>query len=126
MSEFNNRRDNEFEGGDEVFSKVVRAGRRTYFFDVKATRANDYYLIVTESRKKQGRNGDPIFEKHKIFLYKDDFCKFVEGLEAAVDYIKTAKPEFFAEKGLEKVPVEQQSPNENDMLTVSEEEFDNL
>ena len=83
------------DGGEDVYSKVVRAGKRTYFFDVKATRSGDYYITVTESRKKPGRDGAPVFEKNKIFLYKEDFAKFADGLEDAVGYIKTHKPEFF-------------------------------
>ncbi len=83
------------DGGEDVYSKVVRAGKRTYFFDVKATRSGDYYLTVTESRKKPGRDGSPVFEKNKIFLYKEDFAKFADGLADAVDYVKIHKPEFF-------------------------------
>lgn len=71
---------------EEVFSKKVRAGKRTYFFDVKATRSNDYYLTITESKK---RLEDGVFIKHKIFLYKEDFEKFAEGLKDTIDYIKT-------------------------------------
>ena len=70
---------------EEVFSKKVRAGKRTYFFDVKATRSNDYYITVTESKK---RLEDGIFVKHKIFLYKEDFEKFAEGLKDTIEYIK--------------------------------------
>lgn len=70
---------------EEVFSKKVRAGKRTYFFDVKATRSNDYYLTITESKK---RLEDGVFVKHKIFLYKEDFEKFAEGLNETVSYIK--------------------------------------
>jgi len=70
---------------EEVYSKKVRAGKRTYFFDVKATRSNDYYITVTESKK---RLEDGVFVKHKIFLYKEDFEKFSEGLRDTVEYIK--------------------------------------
>ncbi len=73
---------------DEIFSKAVRAGRRTYFFDVKATRRNDYYLTITESKKQFDQEGRFHFEKHKLFLYKEDFEKFAEGLTEVVDYIK--------------------------------------
>lgn len=66
---------------DEIYSKPVRAGKRTYFFDVKATRNNDYYLTITESKKKLEKDGSQNYEKHKIFLYKEDFDKFAEGLE---------------------------------------------
>ena len=78
------------EGGtDDVYSKPVRAGKRTYFFDVKSTRGNDdFYITITESKRKQGRDGGFTYDKHKIFLYKEDFEKFAEGLQDAVDYIK--------------------------------------
>ena len=79
MGDFDNRE------REEVFSKKVRAGKRTYFFDVKATRSNDYYVTITESKK---RLEDGVFIKHKIFLYKEDFEKFAEGLMGTIDYIK--------------------------------------
>ena len=72
---------------EEIFTKVVRAGKRTYFFDVKATRKEDYYLTITESKKRLGKEGKIFYEKHKIFLYKEDFEKFTDGLKEAVDYI---------------------------------------
>lgn len=72
---------------EEIFTKVVRAGKRTYFFDVKATRKDDYYLTITESKKRLGKEGKIFYEKHKIFLYKEDFEKFTEGLKNAVTYI---------------------------------------
>ena len=75
---------------DEIYSKPVRAGKRTYFFDVKATRNNDYYLTITESKKKLEKDGSQNYEKHKIFLYTEDFDKFAEGLDNAVAYIKAA------------------------------------
>mgnify|MGYP002341730646 CR=1 FL=1 len=65
------------EDREEVYSKAVKAGKRTYFFDVKATRNNDYYLTITESKKKFDKDGVSSYEKHKIFLYKEDFEKFV-------------------------------------------------
>ncbi len=71
------------ENGGEVFSKAVRAGKRTYFFDVKSTKGNDLYLTVTES-KKTTQDGRETFQKHKIFLYKEDFEKFREGFEEAL------------------------------------------
>ena len=80
---------------EDVYSKVVRAGKRTYFFDVKATRNDEYYLTITESRKKIGRDGEAIFEKNKIYLYKEDFAKFGEGFEHVVEFIKKNKPAFF-------------------------------
>ena len=72
---FDSQKESESEGAEEVYSKAVRAGRRTYFFDVKATRNDDYYITITESRKKTGRDGNFTFEKHKVYLYKEDFCK---------------------------------------------------
>ncbi len=86
MSEHNNQR-------EEVFSKSVRAGKRTYFFDVKSTKANDYYLTITESKKRIGDDGSPFFEKHKIFLYREDFQKFLDGLNEAITHVGLAKPE---------------------------------
>lgn len=72
---------------DSIYSKRLRAGkRRTYFFDVRATKGNDYYLTITESRKRFDDNG---YDRHKIFLYKEDFNKFVKALGEAVDYVKT-------------------------------------
>jgi hypothetical protein len=72
---------------DSVYSKRIRAGkRRTYFFDVRSTRGNDYYLTITESRKRFNEDG---YDRHKIFLYKEDFNKFVKGLNEAVEYVKT-------------------------------------
>jgi len=75
--------------GDEVYSVPVRAGKRTYFFDVKATKGNsDYYLTITESKRRQERDGRFTYDKHKIFLYKEDFDKFAEGLQQAIAYMK--------------------------------------
>ncbi len=78
---------------EEIFSKVVRAGKRTYFLDVKATRRNDYYLTITESKKRFNRDGRHYFEKHKIFLYKEDFEKFTDNLHEVIEYIKENIPE---------------------------------
>jgi hypothetical protein len=79
---------------EEIFTKVVRAGKRTYFFDVKATRKEDYYLTITESKKRLGKEGKFFYEKHKIFLYKEDFEKFTEGLKDAVAYIDNSRDDF--------------------------------
>lgn len=79
---------------DELFSKSVRAGKRTYFFDVRSTRSSDYYLTITESKKKFSPQpgGKAVFEKHKIFLYKEDFEKFIEGLHEAIAEIRKVQP----------------------------------
>ena len=76
----------------EIHSKVVRAGKRTYFFDVKTTRNDEYYLTITESKKRFSENGKFHFEKHKIFLYKEDFDKFSECLQDIIEYIRENQP----------------------------------
>lgn len=77
----------------EIHSKVVRAGKRTYFFDVKSTRNEEFYLTITESKKKFEDNGNFHYEKHKIFLYKEDFQKFTECLQGIIDFINKGKPQ---------------------------------
>jgi hypothetical protein len=72
---------------EDVYSKAVRAGKRTYFFDVKSTRGRDLYLTITESKKHTHEDGTATYDKHKIFLYKEDFDKFVDGLHDAIDEI---------------------------------------
>ena len=90
----------------EVFSKSVRAGKRTYFFDVKSTKSNDFYLTITESKRRfNNENGKFFFEKHKLFLYKEDFEKFSAGLNESVDRIKELKKEQ-GEEVVEKVASE--------------------
>ena len=77
----------------EIFSKKVRAGRRTYFFDVRSTKAGDYYMIITESIKDINDEGSPSYRKHKIYLYKEDFNNFREAFQEVSDYIITEKGE---------------------------------
>ena len=79
--------ENNNDNREEVFSERVKAGKRTYFFDVKATRSNDYYLTITESKRKY-KEGGYTYEKHKIFLYKEDFNKFVYAMNTVVDHVK--------------------------------------
>jgi hypothetical protein len=76
---------------EEIFSQVLRAGRRTYFFDVRATKADDYYLTITESKKFTHDDGSFHYQKHKIYLYKEDFSDFHKMLKNATDYIITEK-----------------------------------
>ena len=86
---------------EEIFSKSVRAGKRTYFFDVKNTKTNDYYLTITESKKQFTDDGKFTFIKHKIFVYKEDFDKFLEGLNEGMNFIRKEQPftqESFAER----------------------------
>ena len=82
-----------YERREEIFAKAVRAGKRTYFFDVKATKANEYYLTITESKRRfNNEQGKFYYEKHKLFLYKEDFEKFALGFEEAISYIQTNQP----------------------------------
>ena len=105
---------------EEIFTKVVRAGKRTYFFDVKATRKDDYYLTITESKKRLGKEGKVFYEKHKIFLYKEDFEKFSEGLKDAVIYIGNGKDTTIA---AEPVSITDTKDEKSPLIT---EEFTNV
>jgi Protein of unknown function (DUF3276). len=105
---------------EEIFTKVVRAGKRTYFFDVKATRKDDYYLTITESKKRLGKEGKVFYEKHKIFLYKEDFEKFSEGLKDAVTYIGNGKE---ATVAAEPVSITETKDEKSKLIT---EEFTNV
>ena len=78
---------------EEIFSKVMRAGRRTYFFDVRATKAGDYYLTITESKKFTNDDGSFHYKKHKIYLYKEDFHEFKDNLEQMIEYVIKEKGE---------------------------------
>jgi hypothetical protein len=83
--------DSKFHDQEEIFSQIMRAGRRTYFFDVRETKAGDYYLTITESKKFTNEDGSFHFKKHKIFLYKEDFVEFKERLNEATDFIINEK-----------------------------------
>jgi hypothetical protein len=94
MGEFENKsQSGERYYDEDRFSRPVKAGKRTYFFDVKSTRDDDYYLTITESKRHVDDDGRFTYEKHKIFLYKEDFAKFAEGLQECVEYIKQRVPE---------------------------------
>ncbi len=84
-------RENDMLEKEEIFSKVLRAGRRTYFFDVRATKADDYYITITESKKFTEADGSFHFKKHKIYLYKEDFTSFAEILEEMTSYVLNHK-----------------------------------
>jgi hypothetical protein len=86
-------RENDMLEKEEIFSKVLRAGRRTYFFDVRATKADDYYITITESKKFTEADGSYYFKKHKIYLYKEDFNAFAEILEEMTSYVLNHKGE---------------------------------
>ena len=106
---------------EDIYSKVVRAGKRTYFFDVKATRRNDFYLTITESKKRLGREGKFFFEKHKIFLYKEDFEKFAEGLSEVIEYIKAHQSDIMEDT--HEMVLEEVGVTENEFTSI---EFDDL
>ena len=89
---FHHERD---EYGEIIRSKAVRAGKRTYFFDVKATQGDDYYLVITESRRRNNDDGSATYSRHQMYLYKEDFGKFMEGLSDMIDFVKATKPEYF-------------------------------
>ena len=97
---------------DEIFTKRVKAGKRTYFFDVKSTRSNDYYLTITESKRKI-KDDNFFYEKHKIFLYKEDFAKFVDALQEAVDHVKNELMSDFDFSQFDAEPEETTNNNEN-------------
>lgn len=85
--------ENTTERKEEIFSKAVRAGKRTYFFDVKETRSGEYYLTITESKRRfNNDDGKFYYEKHKLFLYKEDFDKFSNGLSDVIGFIETGQP----------------------------------
>ncbi|WP_162054816.1 DUF3276 family protein [Pontibacter pamirensis] len=88
----------------EIYSQRVRAGKRTYFFDVKSTRSNDYYVTITESKRKFNEESFS-YEKHKIFLYKEDFAKFMEALQGTIDHVKSELLTEEALASLEETPV---------------------
>ncbi len=92
MEENEKKTEEENGGRQEIFSQTVRAGKRTYFFDVKATRNNEYYLTITESKKRFNKEGKQFFEKHKVFLYKEDFEKFNNGLTEVISFINGEQP----------------------------------
>ena len=117
-------------GREEIHSKAVRAGKRTYFFDVKATRRNDYYLTITESKKRFNRDGKFFYEKHKLFLYKEDFDKFADSLNEIIAFIREANPQPIelddspvAEVEKKELPSEKEEEKEKDFTNV---EFEDL
>jgi hypothetical protein len=100
---------------NEIFSNAVRAGKRTYFFDVKTTKKDEYYLTITESKKRYDKDGSYSFEKHKVFLYPEDFDKFTNGMMEALNFIKEAKQE-----EVETIEVINERKEEEEVLEQSE------
>lgn len=89
-NELSKNNENEASGREEVYTRIIRAGNRTYFLDVKSTRKNDLYLTITESKKRFNKDGKFFYEKHKLFLYQEDFEKFSEGLEDVFSFIRNS------------------------------------
>jgi len=107
---------------EEIFSKVLRAGRRTYFFDVRATKAGDYYLTITESKKFTNDDGSFHYKKHKIYLYKEDFTEFNEILKEMTDYIIDEKgDEVISERHQKDFKKEDDSAEPTDITDIEEE-----
>ena len=128
MNERETPRENE-----EIFSKALRAGRRTYFFDVRSTKADDYYLTITESKKYTNEDGSYRYKKHKIYLYKEDFEGFKDFLEEATDYVfKNRGEEVISDKHLTDYDSNENSENEEELASVENTkkftniEFDDL
>jgi hypothetical protein len=123
QGEFNDHSDSDNGNREEVYTKIVRAGNRTYFFDVKETRKSDLYLTITESKKRFGKDGKFFFEKHKIFLYKEDFEKFAEGLRDSVSWITANLPPEHQETEPEKYSGSTEKVSADEFINV---EFEDL
>jgi hypothetical protein len=116
MEEFENKEQRSVR--EEIFSKTVRAGKRTYFFDVKATRSNEKYLTITESKKRfNNEQGKFFYEKHKLFLYREDFEKFALGLNLAIEFIQT---------GVAPIDPDEGTKQESSPESINDIEFDKL
>ena len=101
--------DNNENRREEIYSERALAGKRTYFFDVKATRSNDYYLTITESKRRL-KDDEFVFEKHKIFLYKEDFHKFIKALNTSIDHVKN---ELMPEVDFDKIERDDEESRDN-------------
>ena len=106
---------------EEIYSKSVRSGRRTYFFDVRSTRAEDYYLTITESKRDFNEDGTPFYKKHKIYLYKEDFSEFSSILNEMTDYIINEKGEEVISDRHQK-DFKKEDHNTDETVTKSEED----
>ena len=114
-------------GQEEIYSKVLRAGRRTYFFDVRSTKADDYYLTITESKKFTNDDGSHYYKKHKIYLYKEDFEGFKEMLEETTNYIIDKKgTEIISDYEPSSNHVETAEPSTNGTAKYTDVNFDDI
>ena len=122
---------------EEIFSKVMRAGRRTYFFDVRSTKASDFYLTITESKKFTNDDGSYHYKKHKIYLYKEDFSEFKDTLDEMINYVIDEKGEEVIserhqkdyKKENDEMPMAEETSSENDETNTSsftDIEFDDI
>lgn len=119
---------NEHAEQDQIFSKVLRAGRRTYFFDVKSTKSDDYYLTITESKKFTEEDGSFHYKKHKIYLYKEDFAEFNEILKSATDFIiKERGEEVISDRHQQDyIPTERETSNSTDSSDSTDLKFEDI
>ena len=112
---------------DEIFSQVLRAGRRTYFFDVRETKAGDYYLTITESKKFTHEDGSFHYKKHKIYLYKEDFTEFTESLNKATEFIVNEKgDEVISERHQKNYHKQTEETNGEDVESTTTESFTDI
>ena len=109
---------------EEIFSKSLRAGRRTYFFDVRSTRAGDYYMTITESKRDFNEDGTPYYKKHKIYLYKEDFINFKDNLEEVTNYIFEQKGEDIITSDEKKSEKTSEQSSSSDFTEVNLDEID--
>ena len=121
----------EYKDIEEIFSKSVRSGRRTYFFDVRSTRAGDYYLTITESKRDFNDDGTPFYKKHKLYLYKEDFTNFKDALNEVSNYIIKEKGEEIisnTKRKTEEISGEKEDPKtqEKPSTDFTEVNFDDL
>jgi hypothetical protein len=120
-------RENDMLEKDEIFSKVLRAGRRTYFFDVRATKADDYYVTITESKKFTEEDGSFHYKKHKIYLYKEDFAAFREILDEMTEYVLSSKgEEVISERHQKDFKKEYQTEKEEGKGSFTDIDFDDI
>lgn len=115
---------------EEIHSKVMRAGRRTYFFDVRATKAGDYYLTITESKKFTNDDGSFHYKKHKIYLYKEDFTEFKDSLNDMISFIIDEKGEEVIserhQKDYKREDDSSESEDENSTSSFTDVDFDDI
>jgi hypothetical protein len=116
-------RENDLLEKDEIFSKVLRAGRRTYFFDVRATKAEDFYITITESKKFTEEDGSFHFKKHKIYLYKEDFTAFKEILEEMTSFVLNNKGEEVISERHQKDFKKENTTDETELAPKTEKNF---